>query len=244
MGFFNKQRDKTISDKRILKYLVYAMGEILIVTIGIFIAIQLNNWNEKRKTINKVDNIFNEIKNNLKSNQEKIKPLIDWYAERDSMIQLVKNKSLVYEDYNKNEELLTLINFYSQVQIEKSGFIKLNDYREQIPTSYDSILPKLDLLYGQFVPMTERYTMVMENFNHRMHERWASKYSWFSEPRDLTNREERTKHFLNSHEYQNDVRLYSMYSKDNYVAGLSIISQLSEIILDEMEASKEGKRGS
>ncbi len=243
MGIFNKQRDKLIGDKRVLKYFAYAIGEVIIVTIGIFIAIQLNNWNENRKTIIKVDKIFKEIEINLKSNQEKLKPLIEWYVERDSLIQLVKTKSLNFDDYDKNEELLTLINFYSQIEIEKSGFLKLNDYREDIPPSYDSILPKLEILYGQFVPMTERYALVMENFNHRMHERWALKYKWFSEPRDLSNKKERIEHFLNNTEYQNDVRLYSMYSKGNYVAGLLYVYQLSEIILKELNSSRENING-
>ena len=239
MGIFNKQRDKLIGDKRTLKYFTYAIGEIIIVTIGIFIAIQFNNWNENRKTSIKVDRIFKEIGTNLKNNQEKLKPLIEWYIERDSMIQLVKTKSLNFDDYNKNEELLILINIYRQIQIEKSGFLKLNDYREDIQPSYNSILPKLEKLYGEFVPMTERYALVMENFNHRMHERWALKYNWFSEPRDLSNKKERIEHFLNSTEYQNDVRLYSMYSKDNYVLGLSYVNQLSEIILKELNTERK-----
>lgn len=243
MGLFNRQRLKLIADKRVIKYLVYAIGEITIVIIGIFIAIQLNNWNENRKTITKVERIFKKIDSNLKSNKEKIKPLVEWYVQCDSMIQLVKLNILDYEDYQKNEELLTLVNYYGQVQIEKSGYLKLNDYREDIPPSYDSILPKLELLYGQFVPLTERYALVMENFNHRMHERWASKYNWFSEPRDLSNKKDRIEHFLNSSEYQNDVRLYSMYSKDNYVAGLSAVQKLSENILNELQKLRAYKNG-
>lgn len=74
-----------------------------------------------------------------------------------------------------------------------------------------------------------------------MHEKWASKYNWFSESRDLANKKERIEHFLNSPEYQNDVRLFSMYSNDNYVVAILYINQLSEIILDEIKAAKENK---
>ena len=34
------------------KYFEYAVGEIILVVIGILIALQINNWNEGRKTIN------------------------------------------------------------------------------------------------------------------------------------------------------------------------------------------------
>lgn len=242
MAIFNKHRRVFFDDKKIVKYFLYAVGEILIVTIGIFIAIEFNNWNEKRKTENKIDKTFGEIEINLRNNQERLEPLIKWYNGRDSLIQLVKSKSLNRSDYEGNDELLTLINFYSEIQIDKSGYLKLTEYRDNIPTYYDSILLKLDILYGQIVPMTERYALVMENFNHRMHERWASKYNWFSEPRDLSHKEERIEHFLNSQEYQNDVRLFSMYSKDNYVVGLKYTEQLSRIILNEIEEQRENKK--
>lgn len=224
-----------MNNQKIFRYFMYAIGEILIVTIGIFIAIQLNNWNENRKTKDKIEGVFKEIKSNLQANQLKMKPLIQWYHERDSLIQLVKDKKLTYQDYEKNKDLLTLINFYNSMQIEKSGYVKLLDYVDDMATEYDSIVSELEILYGQIVPMNERYALVMENFNHRMHERWAVNYDWFSEPRDVSHKKERIEHFLKSTTYQNDVRLYSMYSKDNYVASLKMIYKISEQLLDRLE---------
>ena len=40
-------------DNRPLKYLKYAIGEIVLVVIGILIALQINTWNEERKNITK-----------------------------------------------------------------------------------------------------------------------------------------------------------------------------------------------
>ncbi len=37
---------------KIMAYLRYAIGEIVLVVIGILIALQVNNWNEKRKDTN------------------------------------------------------------------------------------------------------------------------------------------------------------------------------------------------
>jgi hypothetical protein len=45
--FFRKIRQKLLSEGKIGKYLKYAIGEILLVVIGILIAVQVNNWNVK-----------------------------------------------------------------------------------------------------------------------------------------------------------------------------------------------------
>ncbi len=47
--FFRKIRQKLLTENRFNKYLLYAIGEIALVVIGILIALQFNNWNENRK---------------------------------------------------------------------------------------------------------------------------------------------------------------------------------------------------
>ena len=47
--FFRKIRYDLMEKNKNGKYLKYAIGEILLVVIGILIALQINNWNELRK---------------------------------------------------------------------------------------------------------------------------------------------------------------------------------------------------
>lgn len=47
--FFNKIRQKMLTQNKFSNYLLYAFGEILLVVIGILIALQINNWNENNK---------------------------------------------------------------------------------------------------------------------------------------------------------------------------------------------------
>ncbi len=46
--FFRKIRKKLADDNKPLKYARYAIGEILLVVIGILIALQINNWNNRQ----------------------------------------------------------------------------------------------------------------------------------------------------------------------------------------------------
>ncbi|MBN3520971.1 hypothetical protein JYB62_13260 [Algoriphagus lutimaris] len=70
ISIFRKIRQKLLQQNRVTRYLVYALGEILLVVIGILIALQVNNWNENRKDAEKeiqlLTNLQVEFKDNLK----------------------------------------------------------------------------------------------------------------------------------------------------------------------------------
>lgn len=65
LKLFQRIRRKLLSEGNLKKYLVYAIGEILLVVIGILIALQVNNWNEDRKDRKTEEKVLLAIFNNL-----------------------------------------------------------------------------------------------------------------------------------------------------------------------------------
>lgn len=63
--FFRHIRQQLLGEGKTGKYLKYAIGEILLVVIGILIALQINNWNEERKEQVLLNNVLSEIHLNL-----------------------------------------------------------------------------------------------------------------------------------------------------------------------------------
>ncbi|WGK66318.1 DUF6090 family protein [Croceiramulus getboli] len=56
-----------INQNRTKKYLLYAIGEIVLVVIGILIALQINNWNENQKNLQVTKEIYSIIKSDLEA---------------------------------------------------------------------------------------------------------------------------------------------------------------------------------
>ena len=78
--FFRNIRQNLLNEGKTSKYVKYAIGEIILVVIGILIALQINNWNENRKT---------------KKFEHEILTLIDQNLEQDASlisIELSKGK--------------------------------------------------------------------------------------------------------------------------------------------------------
>jgi hypothetical protein len=79
------------------KYFKYAIGEIILVVIGILIALQINNWNEDRKATKQEIKILSELKNDLETN------LIEIYDTNSTTKNRVKSTVLIL-DYFKDEK--------------------------------------------------------------------------------------------------------------------------------------------
>ncbi|TVZ59701.1 hypothetical protein NA63_2237 [Flavobacteriaceae bacterium MAR_2010_105] len=86
------------------KYLKYAIGEIILVVIGILIALSINNWNQKQQLFNQEQGLLLEIKNDLNGTKIELKDDISSLNARmhasDSIIEYLNN--LDFKEYDNN----------------------------------------------------------------------------------------------------------------------------------------------
>ncbi len=69
LRFFRQIRKKFMEQDKLRTYLFYAVGEILLVVIGILIALQINNWNEKRQEDNRRVQLLENIRSDYQRNE-------------------------------------------------------------------------------------------------------------------------------------------------------------------------------
>ncbi|MAN87673.1 MAG: hypothetical protein CL555_12825 [Algoriphagus sp.] len=83
ISLFRRLRQKLLIQNRLSRYVIYALGEIFLVVIGILIALQVNNWNEERKTKNRERDVLKRLQ------QEMVQDSLNL----ESSISLVKYKA-------------------------------------------------------------------------------------------------------------------------------------------------------
>lgn len=105
--FFRHIRQSMINQNRTKKYLLYAIGEIILVVIGILIALQINNWNEERKLKQQEDTYYCKILEDLRADINNIDSTIVSLDKRQvaakrlltNLLKIQEDKTVILADY-------------------------------------------------------------------------------------------------------------------------------------------------
>ncbi|MDB4270462.1 DUF6090 family protein [bacterium] len=101
--FFRKIRKQLLTENKFSKYLIYAMGEILLVMIGILLAFQVNSWNDQRKRDLLEIDILKELKQNLMVDIVDIDENISQHEQSLKSSQIIS--SVIENDLPNNDSL-------------------------------------------------------------------------------------------------------------------------------------------
>ncbi len=91
--FFRKIRQRLLAENRFSKYLLYAIGEIFLVVIGILIALQINNWNEAKKDHAYEMTMLTEVARSLSTDKLNFQSHIDAYTVLSNSVDYFTNLS-------------------------------------------------------------------------------------------------------------------------------------------------------
>ena len=137
--FRNIRKNLLIEDKT-SKYLKYAIGEIVLVVIGILIALQINNWNQNRIENEALRGYLKNIKSNIKNDLKQASDLnfvLDQLANNTQTFWDLKSKSnFTIADYRLTEDHFNTLfnlepfspNMYGFETLKSTGYMgKLQD---------------------------------------------------------------------------------------------------------------------
>ena len=109
--FFRKIRQNLLMENKTGTYFKYAIGEIVLVVIGILIALSINNWNETNKNEREQIVFLNNLKNDLKNDLIQLDQILKFQKEKLSKVNELKDQLLSIKDFENIELIIIKINY-------------------------------------------------------------------------------------------------------------------------------------
>lgn len=136
------------------RYFKYAIGEILLVVIGILIALQINNWNQKKLEKKQEQVVLNQLRLDFEANDSIIKKGIEYYDVRfkyNTIILKHTGPNVILPKDKKTKDSLTGLNF-PKVKLVNSS-LNISSQQFDILTNEDLKinLSKFPSLYGGYI---------------------------------------------------------------------------------------------
>ena len=166
--FFRNIRKNLLKEGKTTKYFKYAIGEIVLVVIGILIALQINNWHEINKTKRLERKIITELQNNLRLDLKEIQADVNYMNDINQACSRLKNylqyQEIPNDSFYKEASILRVTPHFDP---NKSGYGLLESKGVEV-ISNDSLRNAISLLYERSYPYYKRYEEERLRF-HALH---------------------------------------------------------------------------
>ena len=127
--FYRKIRQNLLMENKTGKYFEYAIGEIILVVIGILIALQINNWNEKRKIQSNQENYLTLLKTEAENNLKEIRNTKNEVSEMNMkqivLYNLINIKQDTVTEKHLSESLFRIVSGFYKFKYENSALSDL-----------------------------------------------------------------------------------------------------------------------
>jgi hypothetical protein len=109
LRFFRTIRKKLIEENNVRKYLLYAVGEILLVVIGILIALQINTWNQERINAREEQRISQDVLEELEFNKFLLNngtsKMGEVVSAAERMLNTINNNGNTFNEQEFNQDI-------------------------------------------------------------------------------------------------------------------------------------------
>lgn len=139
---FRKIRHKLLQENRFKKYLLYALGEIFLVMVGILLALHISNINQEKENEKKEVWYLNNIAEDLVYQESILTDMVLYYEECIIIENTIIND--FYKDYSFNK--IDSLNYKLDYLMTTSSFPKADNTYNQLVTTGDFKLIRRDNL--------------------------------------------------------------------------------------------------
>lgn len=184
--FFRNIRKTLLSEGKTSKYIKYAIGEIVLVVIGILIALQINNWNEHRKqqqeeiaTLKNIRSDFantviefeenNAFRERIISSTKILYGIMNTKQQNYTKKQLdsIVSELFINPTYNGQSETLNILFNSGKINIITNDSIKnaLVIWPQQVEDMTEDEIYSSNVVYNALYPILKRYVPLLDVIN-------------------------------------------------------------------------------
>lgn len=225
---------------KIARYLLYAVGEIMLVVIGILIAVEIGNINEERKSAEDFRAALRELELDLMTDISQTEQLREYYETKDSLARTVLRGRATREQYENEFDFRYLVVEMQRFEIHQNGYNKLQKMTEAANRNYETLFNGLNDLYGTVNPYLLSESNDLWNYKGSVIREWERTYPWFNQ---LTYRSKLDPividFMMNDWRYKNNVKTYHTQVA-GFIRTLSAFQRRAINILHEKRALENG----
>ncbi|WP_297798359.1 DUF6090 family protein [uncultured Eudoraea sp.] len=178
INFFSRIRKRLADDNppgwpagKALNYMKYAIGEILLVVLGILIALQINNWNENQKTKAQIKNSLIALKSDLAQDtlliKERLPFIVEQYQLNESLRARVAKPGatidtlieIMRHEFNPNWSVQIIYNTNTYNSLNQTGLIELIS---------DSLRTKIKNFYNKKFSLKDRIEKTTNDYQEKI----------------------------------------------------------------------------
>jgi hypothetical protein len=227
--YFRKIRKKMADDNKPIQYMRYALGEIVLVVIGILIALQINNWNEQRKEKQELLNIYKIVFEDLKNDIDEVNVILNIKKEEEPYFIKILDGKLTEKDYQECPDCTDLIFGYPDWAVDERGVGLLKSRAFDLSKSKDSLQIKITQFYTKYNEEFEGDDILRSNDLQKNILDWEKNYTWYPNFIRGKNYEEFIQYTLTDQDYKNKAASF-------YLLHFTIYTPLLESFINDSQA--------
>ena len=218
-GFFKRFKINAVTEKRLGSYLLYAVGEIILVVVGILIALQINNHNERNRQEVRLYTILKNVSYDLEMDTLMVSQAIAYYEDKEEIAAEILKDTYTADTYETCISCGNMLGTYFPLTLNDKGYTQLKSYYEASKEK-DSLAIEIVQFYTAFNALVEEFTAQVKDNTFDNLKHWRDTQPWFYKVTSQQ-RDPRFFEYMTTLDYKNRVAFYDAIACKNLKGVLS-----------------------
>lgn len=234
---FSKLKIDSLKNKKIKSYLSYAIGEVVLIVIGISIAVFINSKVENNKQDRILNTILLNISNDLKADIEEVDIVLKNYEDQEKLFNYVLDSIEAGKSIKNCIYCPQVLTNAIPFSLRKRGYLQLSNFKADNLNTTDSLIFDLSNFYNSYSKLTDVVNKLLLDDTHENLNYLKINYPYFKYLFTDKNIKGRMDFFENNTEFVNRVALREILNYANHVSLLESYKKDAIKLLDDIKVS-------